>query len=280
MPRDGDFELVTLRNGARAVRHLGHGEVMHPSVGPWQEARALYVSQSRLAERLQLDGPTLDVWDVGLGAGTNAVAALTCARELGSLQRRPLRIVSFEIDLAPLRLALADASGFPFLQPFVTAAHAVIRTGAWQHGLLRWELHLGDALELWAKRAWHPADLVYFDPFSPASNPALWTPSAFQQLRRHARQGGNGCEVLTYSAATPTRVALLLGGFFVGTGAATGLKTETTVAQTERGLLERPLDSRWLGRWERSSSQAPHGQPLDERIQLAIREHAQFSSAR
>ncbi len=70
--RDGDFELVTLRNGTRAVRHLGHGEVMHPSVGPWQEARALYVEQSRLGEKLQVEGPPLHVWDVGLGAGTNA----------------------------------------------------------------------------------------------------------------------------------------------------------------------------------------------------------------
>ena len=67
--RDGDFELVTLRNGARAVRHLGHGEVMHPSVGPWQEACALYVEQSRLADKLQVAGPPVRVWDVGLGAG-------------------------------------------------------------------------------------------------------------------------------------------------------------------------------------------------------------------
>ena len=117
MPRDGDFELVTLRNGARAVRHVGHGEVMHPSVGPWQEARALYVEQARLAEKLAVEGPPLHVWDVGLGAGTNAVAALTCAHGLGARQRRELKITSFEIDLAPLRLALADAQGFPFLQP-------------------------------------------------------------------------------------------------------------------------------------------------------------------
>ena len=64
--RDGDFELVTLRNGTRAVRHLGHGEVMHPSVGPWQEACALYVEQSRLAEKLQVEGPPLQ----RLGRGT------------------------------------------------------------------------------------------------------------------------------------------------------------------------------------------------------------------
>src|SRR4051794_3909138 len=140
--RDGDFEVVTLRNGARAVRHLGHGEVMHPSVGPWQEACALYVEQSRLAEKLQVAGPPLRVWDVGLGAGTNAVAALTCARELGARQRRELEVVSFEIDLAPLRLALADPLGFPFLQPFAAAARALLSGQSFREGQSRWQLFL------------------------------------------------------------------------------------------------------------------------------------------
>ena len=117
MAREGDFELITLQNGTRAVRNVIHGEVMHPSVGPWQEAQALYVAQSGLADKLQQPGAPLCVWDVGLGAGTNAVAALTCARDLGAAQRRELHVVSFEIDLAPLRLALADRTGFPFLQP-------------------------------------------------------------------------------------------------------------------------------------------------------------------
>ena len=273
--RDGDFELVTLRNGARAVRHLVHGEVMHPSVGPWQEARALYVEQSRLAEKLQTAGAPLQIWDVGLGAGTNAVAALTCARELGARQRRELRVVSFEIDRAPLRLALADAKGFPFLQPFAAAAQALLNGEHWSEGQSHWQLHLGDAAQLW-RGAWEPADLVFFDPFSPASNPALWTPAAFTALRAHARSDGEGCTLFTYSAATPTRVSLLLGGFYVGTGIATGMKKETTVAATERGLLEQPLDARWLARWERSAAQAPHGLSLSEEIARAVREHRQF----
>jgi len=273
--RDGDFELVTLRNGARAVRHLGHGEVMHPSVGPWQEARALYVQQSGLAEKLQSEGPPLRIWDVGLGAGTNAVAALTGARELGDRQRRELEIVSFEIDLAPLRLALADATGFPFLQPFLAAGMDLLNGGRWQGARARWALHLGDAAQLW-ERDWEPADLIFFDPFSPTSNPTLWTPTAFAKLRRHARTDGSGCTLYTYSAATPTRVSLLLGGFFVGTGIATGLKKETTVAATHRELLDQPLDARWLARWERSAAQAPHGLELSEEIRSAIRGHAQF----
>ena len=82
--RDGDFELVTLRSGARAVRHCGHGEVMHPAGGPWVEANRLYVEQSQLAARLT-ESPSRPVciFDIGLGAATNAVAALTCAQQLG-----------------------------------------------------------------------------------------------------------------------------------------------------------------------------------------------------
>jgi tRNA U34 5-methylaminomethyl-2-thiouridine-forming methyltransferase MnmC len=273
--RDGDFELITLRNGSRAVRHVGHGEVMHPSVGPWQEARALYVEQSRLAEQLQLEGPPLCVWDVGLGAGTNAVAALTCARELGTRQRRALRIVSFELDLSPLRLALCDARGFPFLQPFAAAGAALLKGERFREGQSEWQLRPGDAAQLWRHES-QPADLIFFDPFSPAANPALWTPAAFTKLRAHARDDEHGCRLFTYSAATPTRVSLLLGGFFVGTGVATGMKKETTVAATRRELLAEPLDARWLARWQRSAAQAPHGMPLTDVIRSALRGHAQW----
>ena len=71
-------------------------------------------------------------------------------------------------------------------------------------------------------------------------------------------------------------MSLLLGGFYVGTGIATGMKKETTVAATERELLEAPLDARWLSRWERSAAQAPHGVQLSEEIERAVRGHRQF----
>src|SRR4051812_45883082 len=131
--RDGEFELITLRNGARAVRHLGHGEVMHPSIGPWAEANLIYVEQPRLGDRLRREeGGPVRIYDVGLGAAANAVAALSCAAALGTLRRRRLELVSFERDLAPLRLALADPGGFPFLSPWRTAAEALMRDGRWE----------------------------------------------------------------------------------------------------------------------------------------------------
>ena len=53
------------------------------------------------------------------------------------------------------------------------------------------------------------------------------------------------------------RVALLLAGFFVGRGGATGEKHETTVAATDRELLAQPLGAEWLRRVERSTCGAP-----------------------
>ncbi|HVG58871.1 MAG TPA: MnmC family methyltransferase [Hyalangium sp.] len=276
-PRDGDFELVTLRNGARAVRHLGHGEVMHPSIGPWQEALRLYVDQPRLAERLRQPGPPLVILDVGLGAATNAVAALTRARELGAERRRTLELISLEVDLAPLRLALADPVGFLFLQPFREAAEALMRHGFWEGEGLRWRLLQGNAVSL-LEAELPRADLVFFDPFSPASNPEMWTEAVLSRVRSCCREDGEGALLMTYSAATPTRVTLLLAGFYVGAGVSTGTKGETTLAATRLEALEAPLGARWLERWSRSSSRAPHGAPLTPEVEARLSAHPQWRS--
>lgn len=292
--RDGDFELVTLRGGARAVRHMGHGEVMHPAGGPWAEANRLYVEQPALAQRLGgagRAGRSVVILDVGLGAATNAVAALSCARACGGR----VEIHSFEIDLAPLRLALGDGAGFPFLQPFADAARALMADGSWAGPEGRWILHQGDALDWLATLGARGmrADLVFFDPFSPQHNSRLWTAEAFAAVRACCEPGGrcdgdaegrsaepaDGALLMTYSAATPTRVSMLLAGFFVGSGLSTGSKRETTVAATQRSDLVAPLAGRWLQRWGRSSARGPVGsQTLTPQMEAAVLAHPQFAA--
>lgn len=277
MSATGDFELVTLRNGARAVRDRLSGEVMHPSVGPWAEATRLYVEQTRLAERLRLPGEPLRILDVGLGAGTNALAALEAARALGPERRRTLEIVSFERHLDPLRLARSDAEGFPHQARWSLAVDRLLEHGRWEEDGLSWSLVLGDLPDTFARAA-GPFDLVFFDPFSPQTNPGLWTVETFARVRSLCRQEGQGALLATYSAATPTRVSLLLAGFFVGTGWSIGTKRETTVASTRLEALEQPLEGRWLQRWERSDARAPHGEPLTADHEALLRAHPQFAN--
>ena len=269
----GDFEVVALANGARAVRQRSSGEVMHPT-GPWEESRALYVTQLGLAERLSTFQPEpLRILDVGLGAGTNAIAALTCARELGQAAKRPLEVVSLERTLDPLRLALTHREHFPWFSPWATAAEAIVDTGHYAAPGLDWRLLLGDAREQVAELG-GVVDLFFFDPFSSSVNPELWTVDFFRALRAVARY--DGALLATYSSATPTRVALLAAGFYVGRGSAIGTRTETTVAATRPGLVAEPLGERWLARFRRSSSRAPHGQALTEDLLRSIEEHPQF----
>jgi queuine tRNA-ribosyltransferase len=268
---DMRFTFVTTRDGAPAVLDRTVGEVMHPVIGPAVESERLYVAQSRLAARLAEGGGPLVLFDVGLGAGSNALAAWR-ASAAAAAGARPLEIVSFERDLGAFALALSE-EGIARLgtgAEEAAAARAVLEGGHHASARTSWRLRLGEALDGLAVEA-SLADVVYWDPFSPKANPGLWTHAAFRTLRARC---GPRATVFTYSTATAARAALLLAGFFVGTGDASGPKQQTTAAAADPADVVRPLDQRWLERLARSSAPFPPDAPPDalERI----RRHPQF----
>jgi hypothetical protein len=80
------------------------------------------------------------------------------------------------------------------------------------------------------------------------------------------------------------RATLLLAGFFVGVGHATGMKEETTIAANTLDLIAEPLGSRWLERAGRSDSAEPLRIGAYARFALspttraALSRHAQFKN--
>jgi hypothetical protein len=70
-----DYELVRLANGAFSVRSLAAGEVFHPIAGPFAEAE-LFMSGSFDCRSGRREPGRFVVWDVGLGAGGNALTAI------------------------------------------------------------------------------------------------------------------------------------------------------------------------------------------------------------
>src|SRR5690242_4221992 len=97
---------------------------------------------------------------------------------------------------------------------------------------------------------------IMFDAFSPAKNPEMWTQPLFASIFR-LLEPARPCVLPTYSRSTMLRVTLLLAGFFVGVGHATGEKEETTIAANLLELVEEPLGRRWLQRVRRSTSAEP-----------------------
>jgi queuine tRNA-ribosyltransferase len=254
------FEIVATSSGAPSIRDAEAGEVMHPVIGAQVESERLYVAQSRLVERLLEPGPALVLFDVGLGAAGNALAALRAARAAPP-GRRPLAIVSFERELGALSLACSDdgARRLAWTDGEAAAARALLASGRHEEPGITWQLRQGDALELLDAEPLR-ADVVFWDPFSPKVNGALWTAAAFSRL---AARCAPGATLFTYSAATATRTALLLAGFAVGRGDASGPKVETTAAALPPALPARPLDARWRARLARSSAPFPPDAPGD-----------------
>lgn len=251
-------EVVQLRTGIWAIRDLDAGEVMHPGVGPLVEAEQLYVRQSNLAGRLVSSQGRLVLFDVGLGAGSNALAAWLVS-QAAPQNAAQLEIVSFERDLSAITLALENGERFGLVGAAHEAGAAMAQQGVHNSPRTLWRLQQGELLDCLARET-AKADVVFWDPFSPKTNPLLWTVAAFENMRRAA---GPQATLFTYSASTTVRIALLLAGWYVGAGESIGDKRTTTVAACRLEDLHSPLDVAWLSRVTRAEVRLPHDAGAD-----------------
>jgi queuine tRNA-ribosyltransferase len=279
----GRYEVV-IRDGVGHVREMASGEVMHSVNDPAEEARSLYVEQSRLGERLaEPDAPPLVVWDVGLGAGTNAMAAIQAVEAMRAARR--LTLVSFENDLDSLKLALRHPAWFKHLRH--AAPRGLLADNRWSSAAagVDWLLLRGDfnATKFTAPLP----DVIFFDPFSFKTDSALWTLAAFRELANLL--SAKAVELFTYSYSTSVRAALLAAGFYVARGRGTGPKAETTIGLTPRAVVDvdgrelahgrELLGEEWLVKWRRSDAQAPLGTDSSDASWLqAVRTHPQFQT--
>jgi len=301
------FEPVPCQEGF-TLRDPSNGQAMHSAIGPEAEAELIFVQTSRLSERLRKSEPPSDplvLWDVGMGIAANSLAAWKMANAVGVT--RPLEIHSFEahpealeqalsLALSPLPASVAEAP-FAFLRPWAETLQELLRRGkaSLRHEKRehRWLLHQGDFRNfLRAGAGASPEcpvipspELIFWDLYSPRTCPELWSLEVFQALHRVAPQAS----LVTYSAATPVRVALLLAGFWVGRpqthGTATALKSESTMAVGQAGLAhEIPslLGSEWLTKLRHSSTFRPYGEgPLSRaefaEVERQVMAHPQFA---
>lgn len=279
-----NYKLVRLVSGDHSIHSLAHGETFHPVIGPVAEAEALYVNQLRLRERLMNHAGEFVIWDVGLGAAANALTVLRATREFP----RPIRLVSFDNTIEPLTFALQNADALGYFGGYETQVDAILT----QHAAgftdgereVDWRLFLGDFPTLLTQptaSALPKPHAVLFDAYSPAKNPAMWSLPLFAKLFQHL-DPQRPCALPTYSRSTIMRVTLLLAGFFVGVGHATGKKEETTIAANTLELLDEPLDLRWLDRARRSHSAEPMVEdvysiaPLSRESWEKLQAHPQF----
>ncbi len=284
----GAFGIHKSGDGFFSIKHLSSGEVMHPHSDPNLEARRLYIDQASLSERLvSQTNKELVIWDVGLGAAYNAMAAVRFYEDFCSLAEAGtaiprLRIISFENDLNGLKLAVKNVGRFQHLRH--PAPQFLLQDGRWKSKLLplTWELREADFLT--SMHNVRKPNFLFYDPYSYKTNPELWTMEAFRAIHEICKDVD--AELYSYTASTRIRAAMLGAGFFVAKGAGSGGKTETTIALTHLARRRHAqlnsniifLCKNWLERWEKSDAKHPLTlQPLDQKqFETAIRMHDQF----
>ena len=286
---DTRFQLVRLNNGICSVRSLVDEETFHPVVGPVAEAQALYVNQLQLRQRLLRHAGEFVIWDVGLGAAANTLTVLKATRDIPCR----LRILSFDRTGEPLEFALTNARDLGYFGGYEDRVRDFLgaRRVAFEDGpqTVNWEFHHGDfpslvSAQVAAAKAqrWPAPHAVLFDAYSPARNPVMWTLPLFSNLFG-LLDSQRPCALSTYSRSTILRVTLLLAGFYVGAGHATGEKEETTIASNDPAMIVEPLGPRWLERAARSHSAEPmtdpvyRTEPLSDSSMARLRAHPQFA---
>ncbi|MGK5093433.1 tRNA guanosine(34) transglycosylase Tgt [Deltaproteobacteria bacterium TL4] len=277
----GDYEIVKQEAGFHSIRHMTSGETMHSVTDPLVEANTLYINQSELPRMLEfITEDELVIWDVGLGAGTNAMAAIFELEEIfeeHDFQKR-VKIISFEKDLDSLRLAVKNAPLFPHVRH--SAPTSIIKAGLWvsKDKKIEWMLVKGDFLKH-IENVPQP-HLIFYDPFSLYTDGPLWSYSVFKRIFNTC--GNTPAKLFTYSGSTRVRGALLAAGFYTGSGAGTGPKTETTAAFTSMTIKNsdiKLLGADWLQRFHRSCSKFGNENSDIEKaeIEKLILKHPQFN---
>ena len=157
---------------------------------PMEEARSLYIEQSNLAQRVRLlrreaVQEPLVIWDVGLGAAANAMAAIHCYEEQAAIGPVASACDSSASKTISTRSGSRCGTTTSFPTSATAARPAILR--AWragnpkQHAGLSWQLVPGDFLET-VGQAPLPPDLIFYDMFSSKTHGEQWTIEIFRRL--------------------------------------------------------------------------------------------------
>ncbi|APV48708.1 bifunctional tRNA (5-methylaminomethyl-2-thiouridine)(34)-methyltransferase MnmD/FAD-dependent 5-carboxymethylaminomethyl-2-thiouridine(34) oxidoreductase MnmC [Betaproteobacteria bacterium GR16-43] len=204
------------------------GDVYHSVAGGLEQARQVFLAGNGLPERWR-GRDSFVILETGFGTGLNFLATWDAMRadpqrpkrvHFVSVEREPLaredlrRVLEPLTEVAPLAHALIEA--WP---PPVAGFHRI----HFDNGQVILTLLQGDAIALLPQLV-AQVDAFFLDGFTPARNPAIWSPEVVREL---ARLAAPGATLSTWTVAGGVRGALTDAGFLVEKRAGFAFKRES-----------------------------------------------------
>lgn len=194
-------------------------ETLHSTFGARTEAFQKFVIPSKLREKSN-NRNVVRVLDICSGIGYNVSALLDYLNDSD---------VQIEVDMVESSLETLATTLFI---PDVCKSHRYIKKTIElyliEHGYLQFtkvlsdipsnihiNIHVTDARYFLKEKAMGEYDAVFLDPFSPSKSPELYTVDFFNKLKDYLTTTSL---ILTYTAASAVRSAMINAGLYVGEG--------------------------------------------------------------
>lgn len=227
------YSYVETDDGSISVYAHEYGQTMHSISGGYEEALYKHVIPSGVTT-LQKD--EISVLDVGFGLGYNILALLHCCERDDRFSK--IKVVSLESEDTIGKL-VAEIRFNDEKDHVYDKVKAAARSGKYTDKKIHINILFGDARCTLKTVNNTRFDGVFHDPFSPASNPELWSVEFFSLLKERMEPRA---VLTTYSAALQVRMAMMEAGFIIGRGPSVGGKKEGTLATIHGSIKTLNLD--------------------------------------
>ncbi len=212
--------MTLCQDGSQTAYNTKYLQHYHSLNGAWQETMELYGNTIIQIYNTAQSNQQLRIADMGLGLGYNFLLCFFLAHNYNI----PIQsIFSFEKDTMPLSQKIQYPKE---LRPYQKILQRLVS----QHQtneLIHARLFLGDARKQLRKLPDQSIHFWLWDPFSPGSNPELWSQDIFYLVRQ---KSSPHAALITYSAANQIRSALVRSGWKTFVLSGIGKKKQSTLA--------------------------------------------------
>jgi tRNA U34 5-methylaminomethyl-2-thiouridine-forming methyltransferase MnmC len=217
---------VITRDGSETFVNSYFNESYHSFTGAVEEAMEKYCKPCKIASRAIKMGKIV-LLDFAFGMGYNSAMAIAVAKSANPNCK--VRVIGLENDsmiidkISEMNPAI---DGYAFYHGLNSKNLKVVNSD----GSVSVEILLGDAKYMIKKISKESVDVIFYDAFSPKTQPEMWSVEYFVEVARILKEKG---VLATYSCARMVRDNMLKAGLTYGDGPKVGRRGPGTLAWIE-----------------------------------------------
>lgn len=216
------MKKVLTRDGSETFVCQNYNESYHSFTGAVEEATEKYCKPTKIVE-LALKGEFV-LLDFAFGMGYNSAMAIAVAKEANPSCK--IKVIGIENDPAIVAKIQEVNPKIPGYSEYRNLSPKNLKHVCYD-GTVEIEILLGDAKDTIKKISSNSVDVVFYDSFSPKTQPEMWSAELFKEVFRILKEKGI---LATYSCARMVRDNMKEAGLHYDDGPRVGRRGPGTLA--------------------------------------------------